>query len=830
MTLGLNKMKDTKPVKIFLFGIAFLPLLWGIALSIIILFHETPGFSVEDAQGCFIVSKVDLQINPVSKGDCITHISGKSFHWVLGALFKSSRDTPEAQTLTIKENNVHETLIYNIVPVTLTGYLKGVWAHILMVLIITFLVATALLKAPSNQSALLVLLSLSFFSLLIINQAPFQFGLLAPRLISFSFLSIMLFHWLAFSAWAHFVFQFPLERQLLSGKPLITAGIYILPPAVALGISFVMSDSYQSFMGLLQQYRTWATPLIITGTLLKHIIDYRKVKSSLAKSQLKLLLCGGFAGIGPYLFLYLLPNIIFGQPIISFSVIVLFGMLVPLTVVLAIIRYKLMDVDQLISKGATYIILIIFLIIAYSGFIIIFKQWVWGEKLLSQEISLGFIILIALVFNPLKTRLQNFIDRIFLKDQLHYDLLLHDFSNKIVKSIKLADVIKLITRDFPEEFRIKKSVLIITDKKRIRTYPEHSYLTEHVESQETLIKALKNNNDYLCVYEDNFKLELSAAFEIMNKMDSPVIYGLKSSKNFFGALILGNKINDKIYSGTEIQIIATLINNMSISMENCLMYESLKESHDQIHEMFNKVTQAEKLATIGEMTAVLAHEIRNPLGIIRSSAEYLTTKKRDGKIQEELLSNIIDEADTLNIVINNTLGLARYKTPEFGQLDLAEHIRGLLKRWIKSPEHNSRVIIEFENHQVCKIFADKNQLSQVFINLIMNSEDAMPDGGQITIEIHSKNNEVILLFKDTGSGISQEHKKNIFKKFYTTKDKGLGLGLAVSEQIVNAHNGSILLENNKNRGACARICLPCRPYKKMQFSLGEFGQVQEIER
>ena len=379
-------------------------------------------------------------------------------------------------------------------------------------------------------------------------------------------------------------------------------------------------------MGLLQKYRTWATPWIIAGTLLKHLIDFQKAKSALAKSQLKLLLCGGFTGIGPYLFLYLLPNLFLGHPIIPFRVVILFGMLVPLTIFLAIIRYKLMDVDQLISKGATYIILILSLIIAYSGIIVLLKQWVWGQGLLSRKFSIGLILFIALVFNPLKTLLQDVIDRIFLKDQLHYDRLLHDLSNKIVKSIQLSDLIELLTRHFPQTFRIQNTALVIIDKKRIRIYPEHSYLATHIEHQKILIKALKNKKNFLCVYEENFDPAFSGALKVMNRMDCPVVYGLQSPNNFFGALILGNKTNQKIYSSAEIQIIATLINNASIAMENSLMYESLKQSHDQIHQMFNKVTQAEKLAAIDEMTAELTHEIRNPLGIIRSSAEYLTTK------------------------------------------------------------------------------------------------------------------------------------------------------------------------------------------------------------
>ncbi len=291
--------------------------------------------------------------------------------------------------------------------------------------------------------------------------------------------------------------------------------------------------------------------------------------------------------------------------------------------------------------------------------------------------------------------------------------------------------------------------------------------------------------------------------------------GLKSGTTFLGLLLLGPKTNNRFFAGKELQIYATLANQVAVSLENALRYEALQDSRDQLQEMFNKVVQSEKLATIGEMTAVLAHEIKNPLGVIRSSAEYLNKKERNALIRKELMQNIVEEVDGMNLVVNNLLGLARYKPPEFIPLDPAENLASLIVRWEISAGHNRAVKITLEDaYHGAKVCADENQLSQVFLNLIQNGEEAMPNAGDLSIKIAAppKDDGVIIFFTDRGAGISSEDIHELFKKFFTTKEKGSGLGLAVCRQIIMMHDGSIELYNNEGPGVTVRIRLPCRPH------------------
>jgi len=148
-----------------------------------------------------------------------------------------------------------------------------------------------------------------------------------------------------------------------------------------------------------------------------------------------------------------------------------------------------------------------------------------------------------------------------------------------------------------------------------------------------------------------------------------LVYGLQGGSQFGGMLLIGPRKDGGLYSSRDVQVFSTLANQVTIAVENALNYETLSESKDQLQMVFNKLVQAEKMAALGEMMAILAHELKNPLGIIRSSAQFLVTGDRKPEMRQELLHYIVDEVDSLNLVINNLLGLARHKPPRFRKVD-----------------------------------------------------------------------------------------------------------------------------------------------------------------
>jgi PAS domain S-box-containing protein len=245
--------------------------------------------------------------------------------------------------------------------------------------------------------------------------------------------------------------------------------------------------------------------------------------------------------------------------------------------------------------------------------------------------------------------------------------------------------------------------------------------------------------------------------------------------------------------------------------------EVLKEYSERLEDMVDERTKelrdaqerllrAERLAAIGQLGASVGHELRNPLGIIKNSAYYLGMKlgHADEKVKKHL--KIVErEIVRSNKIINDLLSFARDKKPTLQKTQINTIIQDALLR-TTGPE-NVAVVTEL-GEDLPPLMADPDQIEQVFINLILNAVQAMPDGGRLEIATRTEDGFVVTEFKDNGCGISQENLGKIFEPLFTTKTQGIGLGLAVSKQIIEAHAGSIEVASEMGKGTTFRVRLP----------------------
>lgn len=221
-----------------------------------------------------------------------------------------------------------------------------------------------------------------------------------------------------------------------------------------------------------------------------------------------------------------------------------------------------------------------------------------------------------------------------------------------------------------------------------------------------------------------------------------------------------------------------------------------------------QLNRAERLSSLGEMIAGISHEIRNPLGIIINSAELLKKKLEKQNSQSSILSIIIEEANRLNNIISDFLNYAKPKAPNITLC----RIQDILEKNISflTPQISSQgyIIKKYFNDNIPEIPADPDMLYQVFLNILINAMQAMPKGGEIQIEVNYVNKLVIVLFKDKGKGLSENIKDKIWDPFFTTKETGTGLGLGIVKNIIEAHKGSIRIENRHIQGAQVTIEIP----------------------
>ena len=233
-----------------------------------------------------------------------------------------------------------------------------------------------------------------------------------------------------------------------------------------------------------------------------------------------------------------------------------------------------------------------------------------------------------------------------------------------------------------------------------------------------------------------------------------------------------------------------------------------------------RLARAEKLSSLGEMAAGISHEIRNPLGIIRSSAELL--KKKVAKVDptNTIPDIIIEESSRLNGIITNFINYAKPRSPNFAPCQVEEIIEKNIT--FLEPQINEQGYVIEKNYQnsLPKIMADSTMLYQSFLNILINAMQSMPDGGRVFVDISSNDHLLTVHFDDEGKGIPPENLDKIWDPFFTTKDMGTGLGLGIVKNIIESHGGSVQIVNRAVRGARVTIELPVRQKKVDENEIG----------
>lgn len=228
---------------------------------------------------------------------------------------------------------------------------------------------------------------------------------------------------------------------------------------------------------------------------------------------------------------------------------------------------------------------------------------------------------------------------------------------------------------------------------------------------------------------------------------------------------------------------------------------------DERLKLEEKLRQTEHLSAIGEMTAGISHEIRNPLGIIKSSAQLL--KKKMGKLdfQSAIPDVIIEESTRLDNIITDFLNFAKPRKPDLHPCKIETIIEKTIS-YLRPQMEDNNFIINKELIDLPEILADSAMLYQAFLNILINSFQSSNKDGIITIKAKPEPGYIVINIIDNGLGIPEDVLKKVWTPFFTTKDTGTGLGLGIVKNIIEAHNGMIAITNEPQKGANVEIKLP----------------------
>ena len=237
-------------------------------------------------------------------------------------------------------------------------------------------------------------------------------------------------------------------------------------------------------------------------------------------------------------------------------------------------------------------------------------------------------------------------------------------------------------------------------------------------------------------------------------------------------------------------------------------YDKLRRQTDLLLKTEKRIEAAARLSTLGELSASLAHEIRNPLASIRLVSDNLRDLFAADDAGAEYLEILGKEVDRLNQVVSQYLSLARSQKSSQQEVDVNQAIRDVLDL-IRQPASRQKVALEFRESELPNIEGDQVQLKQAFLNLALNAMQAMPDGGRLEVATSTDRDSLFITFTDNGQGLPDQDPEQIFTPFYTTREKGTGLGLAVTRRIIEAHAGTIHALPAAPTGTRFTIQIPC---------------------
>ena len=236
-------------------------------------------------------------------------------------------------------------------------------------------------------------------------------------------------------------------------------------------------------------------------------------------------------------------------------------------------------------------------------------------------------------------------------------------------------------------------------------------------------------------------------------------------------------------------------------------FQELKEQAKLILTFEEQLLRASRLSALGELAAGLAHEIRNPLGSIRGTAEIVKDSSLSEEQRVEFSAIMIREVDRLNQVVTNFLSFARPAPTQKNACDLNAVLNQIVEFSGAQCQQN-QVSVRLAQNRLPLVSGDADQFKQVFLNLLLNAIQAMPEGGLLEITTQQRDGKIAVTFEDNGPGISRESLGKIFNPFFSTRHTGTGLGLAISQRIVQAHGGQINVSSEAGQGARFEVQLP----------------------
>ncbi len=514
-----------------------------------------------------------------------------------------------------------------------------------------------------------------------------------------------------------------------------------------------------------------------------------------------------------------------------------------------IFRHDLLDMGILLRKSLLYSILTVSLTLLYT-LIIITAEIILKRHDIADSVwfSILFFIFIVVVFGPLKTWVQSFIDHVFDKDKYNYRKTIKHVSRTIVAMLDYQQIARLLLNTIANAMKIDSCVLFLQESReagfRRFSFPFHSDASERADDfnrEFTLVKYMQKQESPVVrirLAEDSAAADMEDVLADMDTLNAQIVLPMFFERRLNGFIALGEKKSGDLYSREDLDLLETLAGQSALAIENARSYrriedlninlehrvkertQDLKQALKEKERTQEQLIQSESLAAIGQLVAGTAHELNNPLtsvtSLVQATIEDLEQWDPATPPDEDMVEDLQfadRELRRARNIVASLLGLSRQTQTYEEAVNLNMVIKDALRVLHNQYKYQDLEIKENYCDDLPDIQGNFSNLGQVALNIIKNAIQAVPlKKGKIilTTRIDLAQKQIVFECRDNGPGIAQDMRQDIFKPFFTTKPvgKGTGLGLYICHEIISKHGGSITIENTAGQGGCFLVRLP----------------------
>jgi signal transduction histidine kinase len=517
----------------------------------------------------------------------------------------------------------------------------------------------------------------------------------------------------------------------------------------------------------------------------------------------------------------------------------------PVGVAWGILRGQLFDARGLARSSAAYGAATL-AITGLFAFLIVFADAVfarWNVNASSPWFSVVFLFFSILAFNPLRNRLQSLVDRLFDRDRAGYREAVRSISEAMVSMLSLSEIGERLVLALTGSMGVERAMVLLLDEDSRAFRPaawrgawDEEATRVALPVEHTISKHLWMRRQELARADFDDIADADArelCWDVYDSLDVRLLVPILFGVDLLGIIAVGPKLSGERIGPDDRQLLRTLANQSAIAIENAQAFDEIAKLNETLEARVDERTrelrdtqaqlmQSEKMRSLGQLVAGVAHELNNPIGFVHANLQLLEgyigrlvqAQLEGGDVERpreaigKLLLRSREGTERVKKIVQDLRTFSRMDQAELADADLNQELRRTLG--LIEPRFKDGIHIDADFGELPSVRCYPAQLNQVFMNLLMNACDALGPGGTVSVRTRPGNGGVVLEFADDGPGIPPDVRERIFEPFFTTKPvgQGTGLGLSISHGIVERHGGKLTVDCPPEGGTVFRVELP----------------------